>query len=75
MKQVNDELDAARKAEKKEAVQLKNKSKKERVLAGLNSSKYSLLKNEDNLTESQRDKLKLVKDVSPTLSKMHARGI
>jgi len=35
MKQVNDELDAARKAQKKEAAQLKNKSDKERVLGGL----------------------------------------
>jgi len=72
MKQVNDELDAARKAQKKEALQLKNKADSERVLAGLTSSKYSLLKNEDDLTETQKDKLKLVKDISPTLSKMHA---
>ena len=72
MKQVNNELDAARKTQKKEAVQLKNQSEQERVLAGLTSSKYSLLKNEDNLTETQKDKLKSVKDVSPTLSKMPA---
>jgi len=72
IKQVNDELDAARKAQKKEAVQLKNKSESKRVLAGLTSSKYSLLKNEDDLTELQKTKLKSVKDVSPTLSEMHA---
>ncbi len=71
MKQVNDELDAARKAQKKEADQLKNKSEKERVLAGLTKSKYSLLKNEEYLNEQQKDKLKLVKDVSSILSKMH----
>ena len=72
MKQVNDELDAARKAEKKEALQLKNKADSEPVLAGLTSSKYSLIKNEDDLTETQKDKLKLVKNISPILSKMHA---
>ena len=71
MKQVNDELDTARKAQKKEAEKLKNKSEKERVLTGLTKSKYSLLKNEDSLTKQQKEKLKSVKDISPTLSKMH----
>lgn len=71
MKQVNDELDAARKAQNKEAEKLKNKSEKERILTALKKTKYSLLKNEDSLTELQKEKLKSVKDVSPTLSKMH----
>jgi transposase len=35
-------------------------------------SKYSLLKNEDSLTDQQKEKLKSVQDVSPSLSKMHA---
>ena len=35
MKQVNDELDAARRRIKREAEQLKNKSKKEKILSGL----------------------------------------
>lgn len=72
MKQVNDELDAARKQEKKQALSLKNQLEKDRILAGLLKSKYSLLKNEDSLTAQQREKLKSVQDVSPTLSKMHA---
>jgi transposase len=72
MKQVNDELDAARKTEKREAEKLKNKSEKERVLSGLTKSKYSLLKNEESLTEQQKEKLESVRDVSPNLSKMHA---
>jgi transposase len=72
MKQVNDELDAARKQQKKEANLLKNKLDKDRILAGLLKSKYSLLKNEDSLNEIQKEKLKAVQDVSPTLSKMHA---
>ena len=71
MKQVNNELDTARKAQKKEASQLKNKPDSERVLAGLTKSKYSLLKNEGDLTEPQKDKLESVKNVSPILAKMH----
>ena len=72
MKQVNDELDAARKQEKREAIALKNKSEKERMLSGLLKSKYSLLKNEDSLTDQQKEKLISIQDVSPRLSKMHA---
>jgi transposase len=71
MKQVNDELDAARKQQKKEANSLKNKLDKDRILTGLLKSKYSLLKNEDSLNETQKEKLKAVQNVSPTLSKMH----
>jgi transposase len=71
MKQVNDELDATRKQQKKEANALKNKLEKDRILAGLLKSKYSLLKNEDCLNERQKQKLKAVQSVSPILSKMH----
>lgn len=45
MKQVNDQLDGARKQQKREAIALKNKVEKERILSGLLNSKYSLLKN------------------------------
>ncbi len=72
MKQVNDELDTMRKAEKKAAMSLDNKSEKERILEALNKSKYSLIKNEDSLNEKQREKLKSVQEVSPNLAKMHA---
>jgi len=72
MKQVNDELDTMRKSEKKAAMSLENKSSRDRILAGLNKSKYSLIKNEDSLNEKQKEKLKLLQQVSPTLSKMHA---
>jgi transposase len=54
MKQVNDELDGARKQQKREAIALKSKVEKERILSGLLNSKYSLLKNEDSLTEKQK---------------------
>jgi transposase len=72
MKQVNMELDTARKTEKKAAMLLDNKSERDRVLAGLTKSKYSLLKNEDSLNEQQKEKLKIVQKVSPNLLKMHA---
>ena len=71
MKQVNDELDAMRKAEKKAAMSLEDKSEKERILRGLNKSKYSFLKNEDSLNEKQKEKLKSAQAVSPILAKMH----
>ncbi len=72
MKQVTEELDYSRKSEKREAEKISNKSEKERILSGLNKSKYSLLKNEKNLTDKQKEKLKAVQEVSPQLSKMHA---
>ena len=71
MKQVNTELDNQRKKEKREAGKINSESDKEQILSGLKKSKYALLKNEDNLTEEQKDKLEEVKQVSPTLSKMH----
>lgn len=72
MKQVNDELDTMRKAEKKAAMSLDNKSEQERILQALNKSKYVLIKNEDSLNEKQREKLKSLQEVSPNLAKMHA---
>ncbi len=72
MKQITDELDTARKSEKRAVEKILNKSEKERKLTGITKSKYSLLKNEKDLTEQQKDKLKSVLEVSPKLSKMHA---
>ena len=71
MKQVNDELDRQRKKEKRQAETEINESKKAEILAGLNKSKYALLKNESSLNESQILKLKQVKLVSPVLGIMH----
>ena len=71
MKQVNDELDAMRKAEKKAAMSLENKLEKDRILEGLSKSKYSFIKNEDSLNEKQKEKLKSAEEVSPILAKMH----
>jgi transposase len=57
MKQVNNELDEARKAVKREAAKIKNKKNKENILAGIAKSKYALLKNEGDLVEKERKKL------------------
>lgn len=71
MKQITDELDTLRKNEKKAAMSLDNELEKARKLAALNKSKYSLLKNEDSLSEKQKSKLQFVLEVSPNLAKMH----
>ena len=71
MKQINEELDGARKKINKAAVALKNNSEKERILSGIKKTKYVLLKNEEDLTEIEKYQLKSVKKVAPTLQKMH----
>jgi len=47
-------------------------NQKNRVLAGLNKSKYSLIKNEDSLNEELKERLKSVQSVSTILDKMHS---
>ena len=71
MKQVNDELDGARKKAKRAAVKLKNKKQKKKILEGLTHSKYVLLKNESDLKETEQEKLKEVKEILPESGKMH----
>lgn len=78
MVQINKELDAQRKKEKraveesiKKAKTLSEKTEYEKVLEGLNKSKYVLLKNEEDLNSEQINKLIQVKAVSPTLKAMH----
>jgi transposase len=78
MTQINKELDTQRKKEKRNVEELikkaslaSKKSEYEVILEGLKSSKYPLLKNEDNLNEEQVNKLIQVKNVSPTLKVMH----
>jgi len=77
MAQINRELDAERKRERRQVEDLikkagssEEKVEQERVLEGLNKSKYVLLKNETDLSEEQKTKLVQVKDVSPTLKLM-----
>lgn len=78
MTQINQELDKQRKTEKRNVEELikkaelaPDKAKYEQIIAGLKNSKYPLLKNEDNLTEEQANKLIQVKNVSPILKVMH----
>jgi transposase len=78
MAQINRELDAERKRERRQVEDLikkagssEQKVEQERVLEGLKKSKYVLLKNETDLSEEQKTKLVQVKDVSPTLKLRH----
>jgi transposase len=49
----------------------KQKAEKEAKLEVLKRSKYSLLKNEKDLTETQKIKLEAIKENFPNLKKMH----
>jgi transposase len=78
MTQINKELDTQRKKEKRNVEELIKKTKLaadkveyQQILEGLKSSKYPLLKNEDNLSEEQLNKLIQVKSVSPILKVMY----
>jgi transposase len=78
MAQINQELDGERKKEKrrmqaevKQAKTPEEKLAKESILAGITDSKYAILKNEDNLSDRQKDKLAQVKNVSDRLKIMH----
>ncbi|MFN9671130.1 MAG: ISL3 family transposase [Microcystis sp.] len=73
MKQINQELDEQRRAEKRAVEAQKNKkqkAEKEAKLEVLKRSKYSLLKNEEDLTETQKIKLEAIKENFPNLKKM-----
>ncbi|ARI79580.1 hypothetical protein BH695_0299 [Microcystis aeruginosa PCC 7806SL] len=73
MKQINQELDEQRKAEKRAVEAQRNKkqkAEKEAKLEVLKRSKYSLLKNEEDLTETQKIKLEAIKENFPNLKKM-----
>jgi transposase len=78
MAQINKELDAHRKREKRQVEDLikkaessEEKADQEKVLEGLKKSKYVLLKNESDINEEQKAKLMQVKDVSSTLKSRH----
>jgi transposase len=78
MVQINNELDTQRKRERRQVIDLSKKTKSSPKIAecqsrldGINDSKYSLLKNEENLNENQKLKLMSVKKVCPALAEMH----
>ena len=67
------ELDEQRRAEKRAVEAQKNKkqkAEKEAKLEVLKRSKYSLLKNEEDLTEPQKIKLEAIKENFSNLKKM-----
>ena len=71
MKQINEELDRERIKIKRETERVKNKDEKNKKLAALTHSKYAILKNEADLNELQKEKLKEIGDVFPDLAAMH----
>jgi transposase len=73
MRIVNNELDAARKAEKKAVEKLKNQKDKEVKMQVIKNSKYSLLKNEESLNEKQKEKLEQVQAEFSRLKEMHEK--
>ncbi|CAD5963435.1 Transposase [Planktothrix tepida] len=73
MKQVNEELDYRRKTEKKQAEKIKNKTERERQISGIKESKYPLLKKKEDLNETEKSKLSVLKEVMPELMDMYDR--
>jgi transposase len=78
MVQVNKELDTQTKGEIRPVIDLTKQSKLSKkaaecqeILEAINNSKYSLLKNKDNLNYHQNIKLMQVKKVCPNLAEMH----
>ncbi len=71
MKLVNDELDTERKSLKRKLKEIKKKAQREKLTLVITNSKYSLLKNEKDLNEEQKEKLKQVQKVFPELGDMH----
>ena len=78
MAQINQELDGERQKEKrkieaeiKQAKAPEEKAEKATMLAGITNSNYTILKNEQDLNNEQKDKLIQVKKASIRLRKMH----
>lgn len=71
MTQVNNELVAQRKQQKREAQKNKSESPSQEILASLTNSKYALLKNNKKLNEQQKLKLEQVQKICLFLGRMH----
>lgn len=71
MKLVNEELNQARNAFRREPNDLPQGVSPEDAKDALKNSKYALLKPEQNLTDTQIEKLAEVKAISPKLALMH----
>lgn len=71
MKKINEELDEQRKKERREIIKIKKKSEKELKIKAITNSKYVLLKNREDLTETEKTKLKEIDDNFPRLKRMY----
>lgn len=71
IKKINEELNEARIQEKKAAEKIEDKTERERILSGLNKSKYVRIMGAENLGAAQKEKLTEVQDVSPILARMY----
>ena len=71
MKQINDELDAKRKQERRTANKIKNRKKRQEYLAGLTHSKYPLLKKKESLNHEEKIKIETLEQVAPELGAMY----
>lgn len=70
-KVINNALNRAIISEKKAIKEMEDEQERQRLSNILKSSKYALLKPEENLTEKQNKKLQEVKESFPLLQKMH----
>lgn len=73
MKKINEELDGQRKKERREINKIKDKSEKELKIKAITNSKYVLLKKGEDLTETEKKKLKEVYENFPKLRKMYGQ--
>ena len=71
MNQINKELDARRKKEKRKIEKSKNKKEREQKLEGIKNSKYPLLKKKEKLNKTEKEKLEEVEKVTPDLMEMY----
>jgi transposase len=70
-KLIHEELNQARIAEKKAALEL-NIESREKVFDSLKGNKYTILKAEDKLTDKQKIKLDIIREASPLIATMHS---
>jgi transposase len=68
---IHEELNQARIAEKKTALELKVEDR-EKVFDSLKGNKFTILKAEDKLTEQQKVKLDTIREASPLIAIMHS---
>ncbi|RUT00519.1 hypothetical protein DSM106972_072900 [Dulcicalothrix desertica PCC 7102] len=68
---IHEELNQARIAEKKTALEL-NVKDREKVFDSLKGNKFTILKAENNLTDKQKEKLDTIREASPLIAIMHS---